>query len=142
MARTGPKTSHHLPEGTISRKGYHRIRRGGRVVMAHRWLWEQARGPIPEGMHIHHRNGDRLDNRLDNLEMVDPVTHKRIHSGCEYRDGLWWKPCSKCAELKPVTVEHWYISREGWPLYGRCRPCHIACVVESKRRRRRNRDLS
>jgi len=88
-------------------------------------------------MQIHHRNGDKLDNRIANLALVDAATHKRIHSGCRLDEhGTWHKPCSICREHKPVTDEHWYISAEGWPLYGRCRPCHIARVVQDKRARK------
>ena len=135
MGKRGPPPGHHLSEGTISRTGYHRIRRGGRYVMAHRWIWEQHHGrPIPDGHDIHHANGDRLDNRIENLQCVSKVAHKRIHSGCELRSDGWWKPCSVCGEFKPVTAAHWYFQGD-WPLYGRCRPCHIRKVVEAKRRR-------
>jgi len=45
------------------------IRSTHRLVLEHRLIWEQAHGPIPEGCTIHHRNGNRLDNRLCNLEL-------------------------------------------------------------------------
>ena len=34
---------------------------------------------IPEGHHVHHINGDKLDNRLENLEVVDASEHHRRH---------------------------------------------------------------
>ncbi|HET99698.1 hypothetical protein LCGC14_0274040 [marine sediment metagenome] len=137
MGKRGPKSSAPGGVGYVTKKGYLRIRHEGRLRMAHDVAWELAYGPIPEGMQVHHKNEKKLDNRISNLELLDALTHKRIHSGCELRDGLWWKPCSVCEELKPVTKRHWYFTREGWVAYGRCRPCHIAKVVEAKRRRKR-----
>ena len=120
----------------ITRKGYLRGNFDGRLRLAHNVIWEQANGPIPRGYSIHHVNGNKLDNRLENLRLLDPTTHKRLHGGCELRNGVWWKPCSICGELKPITEEHWYISPQGYPLYGRCRPCHIRRVIQAKRLRK------
>lgn len=36
----------------------------------HTLLWEEHNGPIPEGHVLAFRNGDRLDIRLDNLELI------------------------------------------------------------------------
>lgn len=47
--------------------GYRVQMRGGREVYEHRVIWEAANGPIPAGMVIDHVNGDRADNRLENL---------------------------------------------------------------------------
>ena len=105
--------------------------------MEHVYVWEQHNGrDVPPGHDIHHRDGDKLNNDIGNLQLVTKLEHKRIYSGCELRDGEWWKPCTICGELKPIDVEHWYISPEGWPLYGRCRPCHIGRVVRDKRLRK------
>ena len=34
--------------------GYGMKRHHGRQVLVHRWAWEQANGPIPEGMYVLH----------------------------------------------------------------------------------------
>ena len=39
-------------------------------VAIHRALWEAFVGPIPGRMEINHKNLDRQDNRLENLEIV------------------------------------------------------------------------
>src|SRR5712672_3302692 len=31
-------------------------------VREHRMVWHDARGPIPKGWHVHHKNGDKSDN--------------------------------------------------------------------------------
>lgn len=42
----------------------------------HRLVWESFNGPIPPGNHIDHKDGSRDNNRLENLQSVDPKTHK------------------------------------------------------------------
>ena len=141
MGKRGPKAER--ADGLhVTRKGYLRGNFDGRVRLAHVVEWEGHNGPVPAGYQVHHRDEDKQNNAIDNLILVDPTTHKRLHSGCELRDGVWWKPCGVCREFKPIGREHFYLSREGWPLYGRCRGCHIARVVEDKRVRKVRRSAS
>jgi hypothetical protein len=46
----------------------------------HRLVWERERGLIPAGYHIHHKNKDKRDNRLENLELVEGRKHHSEHS--------------------------------------------------------------
>lgn len=66
--------------GTITKQGYRRICINGKTKAEHTLIWESHNGPVPAGFGIHHKNGDRLDNNIENLELVDPHTHKRIHT--------------------------------------------------------------
>lgn len=63
-------------------------------------VWEAAHGTIPEGKLIHHIDGDPGNDALDNLQMLSPEEHVRIHRGWEKRPDGWWKP------IDGVMVKH------------------------------------
>ena len=44
-----------------------------------RWVWSDANGEIPKGMHIHHKDGDCSNDALENLECVTPKEHAQRH---------------------------------------------------------------
>jgi len=43
--------------------------------LEHRVVWEDANGPIPKNWVIHHLNGTRDDNRLENLAAMPREVH-------------------------------------------------------------------
>lgn len=47
--------------------------------LVHRKVWEENFGEIPEGMVIHHKNGNKKDNRINNLKIVTRSEHRLIH---------------------------------------------------------------
>ena len=58
-------------EGFIDSKGYRRIKKNGsHNLMQHRIVWEEYNGrKLLPGENIHHKNGVRDDNRIENLEL-------------------------------------------------------------------------
>jgi hypothetical protein len=48
--------------------------------LLHRALWEESNGPIPIGYDIHHKNGIKTDNRLENLELISHQEHTSSHN--------------------------------------------------------------
>ena len=100
--------------------------------MEHVMVWEAANGPLQAGMQVHHINEDKLDNRLENLQAMSALEHKRLHGGCYVEGGVWMKPCRKCGVVSPLDG---YYKRPGcvspW-----CRPCCINNAIETKRRRK------
>lgn len=56
--------------GCLTKSGYIVLKIGRRAVRAHRLAWFLAHGQWPDG-EIDHINGDRSDNRLANLRVVD-----------------------------------------------------------------------
>jgi len=51
-----------------------------RYQFEHRRIWENTYGPIPAGHDIHHVNGDRADNRLENLRCMRRYDHCQEHA--------------------------------------------------------------
>src|ERR1051326_794930 len=122
--------NHKYGTGSVTAKGYIRISR----EMAHRRVLRRHYGRVPDGLFIHHIDEDKTNNDLGNLELVDPLTHKRIHSGCELREGEWWKPCRKCEEFKPVSSNYYVRKPSGISPW--CKACCIRNAVENKQRRK------
>lgn len=86
----------------IHDNGYIQQWHKGRRRYQHRVVWENRHGPVPKGMYVHHVNGDRQDNRIENLECISPRDHMIEHTKCQMVvDGLRFKLCNKCKNWKP-----------------------------------------
>ena len=64
----------------IDRNGYRVLLIDGKPIREHIYVWIQAYGPIPKGMVIHHINLDKIDNHLENLQMLTKKEHAELHA--------------------------------------------------------------
>ena len=68
-------------------QGYRLLHVGNKNKKVHRLVWETFKGPIPDGMHVDHINGDRADNRIENLRVATQSENFRGHRGVSSKSG-------------------------------------------------------
>jgi HNH endonuclease len=73
-------------------------------VTLHRAVWESAHGPVPEGLHVHHKDLNPLNNESGNLECLSPIDHAARHPRGYDLDRL--------ARIRPLAAA-WHSSPEG-----------------------------
>lgn len=74
-------------------------------MLNYRKIWEDANGPIPldysgRKMEVHHIDGDRTNNSLDNLQLLTIDEHYDIH----YNQGDW-AACQSIANRMKISPE-------------------------------------
>lgn len=68
----------------INKNGYYAVcseKEGNFNKLLHRLIYEEHYGiKIPNNCCIHHINGDKLDNRISNLQMMTRREHSKLHN--------------------------------------------------------------
>jgi len=66
----------------------HPLAHGDGYVLEHRKVWFDAHGDIPPGHHIHHKDHDKMNNVVENLERLTASEHQAQHvqSGMSIRN--------------------------------------------------------
>ena len=68
------------PTMSVSIRGYLMIYVPGRgQVKFHHYVWEQKNGKVPKGYQLHHKDGDRFNNKIENLQLLTSSEHGRLH---------------------------------------------------------------
>jgi hypothetical protein len=138
MGKRGIKSKYGLEWGSPTKKGYIRAycSISGRQRMLHNIIWEREYGTIPKGYQVHHKNGIKSDNRIENLELLSALEHKRLHSGCfRNEQGEWIKPCRKCGDEKSIEID-FYKRKNGISPW--CKDCCKENATINKRKRKIN----
>lgn len=90
------------------RRYFKRTFNGGSEFL-HRDVWRHHNGPIPDGWHIHHIDGDTGNNDISNLQCLPPKEHSAEHPIVgkrlvRHRENL--------DRIRPLT-KAWHASEEG-----------------------------
>jgi hypothetical protein len=78
----------------------------------HRVVWENEVGKIPAGMDIHHMDGNKANNAIENLQLLTKAEHNSFHAKKRHRDNREWTLANLKNNALPKAVE-WHKSEEG-----------------------------
>ena len=69
----------------------------GYVPRAHVVWWLSTGLVVPTGFVLHHINGDKLDDRIENLQLMTHADHTGLHRSGEYKEPVLFT-CQWCGE--------------------------------------------
>ena len=110
--------------GSLHKDGYKVIYISGKRTLEHRHIMEEhIKRTLEKDEVLHHKNGNKLDNRIKNLEIVNRSEHFYIHR--PFNPNRKYKKCPTCEVVKQSNEFHKnkYTS-DG--LATECKPCKIA----------------
>lgn len=95
-------------------------RDGSKFPYARAVMWAHAGRELAEHEVVHHRNGDTLDDRIENLALLDRGAHMNEHRDDLERARDAARP-RHCPQGHEFTPENTYRSPQGWRS---CRTCN------------------
>lgn len=88
----------------VYRPDYPRAYENGIALRAHIVWWLNTGTVVPIGWNIHHRNGDKLDDHFENLELVEHVNHSRLHNPKSEGVALECEQCGREYRMLPGKI--------------------------------------
>lgn len=83
-------------KGWIDAKGYRQLKVNGINMREHRYVMEKhLKRKLQPNEDVHHINGVKTDNRIENLQVIDHAEHTKITNKREYKKGYKLKLSKK-----------------------------------------------
>ncbi len=108
---------------TVSTSGYYKItstKEGNPGKFLHRLIFEDFYGEIPEGYQVHHKNEDKTDNCILNLQLIRPHEHYVLHKKGKIHSDEAKKKMSEnnsrywLGKESPLRIKHARIVKKGF----------------------------
>lgn len=78
----------------------------------HVYVWEYFNGSIPNGYHIHHKDFNKNNNELENLELLSASEHSKLHSNSWSKER--YERQAKILKEKAIPkATEWHKSEDG-----------------------------
>lgn len=84
----------------------------GRRERLHVYVWRYFNGFIPEGYHVHHRDEDKSNNDIENLECIPRFNHLSLH-GKERSEKFHDEIVKNLVEKAVPRASEWHKSEAG-----------------------------
>ena len=78
----------------------------------HVYVWEFYNGKVPKGFEVHHKDFDRSNNDISNLQLMTATEHKRYHGENQSAELLQFRRENLATKARPKANE-WHGSEEG-----------------------------
>lgn len=106
--------------GSLRTDGYITVYVNGRSKLLHRHIMEQHLGrSLTRLEYVHHKDHNKANNQLDNLEVV-PASQHTAHHVTKHKNGL--RTCTACKAILPAAQFY----KMGKYRTGTCIPCNRA----------------
>ena len=78
----------------------------------HKYVWEFYNGEIPKGYDIHHIDGDKSNNAISNLQLIESHAHQIEHGKRLTDEQREWRRQNLAISARPKASE-WHKSEKG-----------------------------